>query len=631
MIKGLEKLFQEIIKKEEIPKEATKVKVSLMHKGGRKDKLEIKNYRPIAVANSILNILCGIIKSKLSKIIETKEILSEEQNGFRKDRRGTDNIYSIKAIQEKYRKENKELYCAFLDIEKAYDTVDRNILYEILKRIGLGKKTINIIKSLYRNTQMNFNWKGIEIENVKSDRGLRQGCTLSPLLFALYIEELTRRIKNTKGGIDINKDKLKILLFADDIILLAENKEELQNLLNEIHKYSTETNMKFSPEKSKYMIINEKETDKTNEEITLGQIPMEKVKEYKYLGLLIGSNNLDKEKNNLRAKAEANFQQIKTKMHMRVNTYEITRTLWKGVAVPNILYGTEILDLGRKENQHLETVQNKMARLGLKANKYAGTETLRGEMGWSSFEERVDKAKIKYKWRLENMNDKRWAKKIYNWTENKGKTQNDYNKKLRKYDIKILGTRERKKVLIENKEITKQNKINKEIDKRVKERGLKEWKKGMEKKKSLLYYANKERPNWEPIYNGTWESSLLFKARSNSLEVKERENRWKNTDERCNNCNIDTKEDLRHLLIECPKYEKEREKLERKIKMKIGEHAWEQEKRKMDNGVKFILGLEKEKISTLMLETKEYLKEIWLKRKKSQEKIIMEENDHNYV
>merc|ERR1711911_222220 len=107
-----------------------------------------------------------------------------------------------------------------------------------------------------------------------------------------------------------------------------------------------------------------------------------------------------------------------------------------------------------------------MARLGLKANKYAGTETLRGEMGWSSFEERVDKAKIKYKWRLENMNDKRWAKKIYNWTENKGKTQNDYNKKLRKYDIKILGTRERKKVLIENKEITKQNKINKEIDKR---------------------------------------------------------------------------------------------------------------------------------------------------------------------
>ena len=121
----------------------------LVFKGGKKDKKEIKNYRPIAVANTVSNIYCGIIKEKIREILEEEEIVSEEQNGFRINRRGTENIYIINEIIEHAKKDNKEIYCAFLDIEKAYDTVDRDILWEILERIGLTEHIRKIIKSMY--------------------------------------------------------------------------------------------------------------------------------------------------------------------------------------------------------------------------------------------------------------------------------------------------------------------------------------------------------------------------------------------------------------------------------------------------------------------------------------------------
>ena len=174
--------------------------------------------------------------------------------------------------------------------------------------------------------------------------------------------------------------------------------------------------------------------------------------------------------------------------------------MWKSVAVPNILYGSEILDIGKKEIKNLETVQNKVARMGLRANKYAVTETLRGEMGWSLFEERIEKGKMKYKMRLEFMNENRWAKKVYNWTEGKGKLGNDYKRKLKKYNIQIKNINGNKNITIGLREVENPKKrIHKEINKVVKEKGLSEWKKGIEKKQSLQIYQNKERPKWEPI------------------------------------------------------------------------------------------------------------------------------------
>ena len=122
---GLLDLSESIDEEEEVPIEWNKVQVKLAFKHGKKEKQDIKNYRPVAVANTISNIFCGIIKDKMTTLIEEEELISEEQNGFRKNRRGTENVYILKELIEEAGKENKQLYCMFLDTEKTYDTVNR--------------------------------------------------------------------------------------------------------------------------------------------------------------------------------------------------------------------------------------------------------------------------------------------------------------------------------------------------------------------------------------------------------------------------------------------------------------------------------------------------------------------------
>ena len=79
--------------------------------------------------------------------------------------------------------------------EKAYDTVNRKILWGILKKIGVTKEIIELIQSLYRDTNPEYDLEGKKVKDVKGNRGLRQGCTLSPLIFTIYIEEMAYRIK----------------------------------------------------------------------------------------------------------------------------------------------------------------------------------------------------------------------------------------------------------------------------------------------------------------------------------------------------------------------------------------------------------------------------------------------------
>ena len=244
-------------------------------------------------------------------------------------------------------------------------------------------------------------------DNVKSTRGLRQGCTLSPLLFTLIMEELTQRIKNREVGIKVGEGKLSVLLFADDVVLLTDNLDEMLKLLGEIDKFSEDMEMKFAIDKCKAMIINGKENEIQNKKLKLSGMELEIVEEYKYLGVKLDTKGMDKENNGLRKKAEKMFGIINGKTNLRANKFQVIRGLWKGLAVPTIMYGLEVIDANGKEKKGLEIVQNKAARKGLRANRHVAIEALRGEMGWSTFEERIDKAKINYRIRLEHMDEKK--------------------------------------------------------------------------------------------------------------------------------------------------------------------------------------------------------------------------------
>ena len=233
-------------------------------------------------------------------------------------------------------------YCAFLDIEKAYDRVDRVILFEILRKVGLGMKVVNIIRSMYENTRAIYRLGDLETRLVRSVRGVRQGCTLSPTLFGLYTEELAWRIRRSGLGMRVGNDRLSCLLYADDIVLISESAEELQEMLDLVAGYGRDFDVKFSSEKSKVIVING-DVDDIDRLWQIGNIVIERTNEYKYLGCMLNENGCERAKAEKLFKAHQWSGRLGSVARFRANKYECIRGLWKGVGVPAIMYGIEVM------------------------------------------------------------------------------------------------------------------------------------------------------------------------------------------------------------------------------------------------------------------------------------------------
>ena len=156
----------------------------------------------------------------------------------------------------------------------------------------------------------------------------------------------------------------------------------------------------------------------------------------------------------------------------------------------------------------------------------------------------------------------------------------------------------------------------------------------MDRKNSLRWYKIKEKPRKESIYDGSYESTLLFKARSDSLEVNEKKRKWGEQNDKCEKCNdVDGSpiETLEHVLIECKAYKEIRNTFEEKIKNKLGEEQWERKKAQEDKGMKTILGLTADG-KEIVEDTKQYLKEIWRRRKMvTKRRAELRGSEHNYT
>ena len=156
----------------------------------------------------------------------------------------------------------------------------------------------------------------------------------------------------------------------------------------------------------------------------------------------------------------------------------------------------------------------------------------------------------------------------------------------------------------------------------------------MDKKPSLKWYKTKNKPKKEDIYTGTWESALLFKARTNTLEVNERRKKWGGENDKCEKCakrGENIVETLEHVITECGEYTDERNRVDQNISNKIG-HTWERKKREEDRGLKTMLGLENTDKEVVGY-TKKFLKEMWIKRNKKERQgggAAQSEQEHSY-
>ena len=142
-----------------------------------------------------------------------------------------------------------------MDYKKAFDTVNREALWDVLQKLKTSSKMIRILKAMYNSVKSCVRWGGNLFE---CPQRVKQGCLLSPLIFSLLISEVAEYVrKNGKHGIQLlqSLEEILLLLFADDIVLVSSTPSGLQNQINNLEKASNSLGLTVNLDKTKVMIF----------------------------------------------------------------------------------------------------------------------------------------------------------------------------------------------------------------------------------------------------------------------------------------------------------------------------------------------------------------------------------------
>lgn len=440
--------------------------------------------------------------------------------------------------------EKKGLYVTFLDITGAYDNVDRSILWNILEGEGIGNDCIQLLREIYRENTVCVEWEGMTSEDkVDINKGLRQGCPLSPLLFMMYVVRMERALEGINIGFNLSykqagttvEQQLPGLFYADDIVLLANKQSDMQRLADICGEECEKLGLKFSAKKSGYMVFN----DNSEQTVLIQGQEIPRVKEYKYLGIWIneGDRYLETQEKTTTAKGKRNAAIMKHRALWGYNRYEVLRGMWKGVMVPGLTFGNAVVCLKSGVQSGLDCNQRSVGRLALGAHGKTTNEAVQGDMGWTNFEAREAQSKIDFEERLRKMEERRWGARVFRYLYRQN-IDSQWRKRTRKLTSKYATG-------------MASNMATKNVKRKVREAETRLWVAAMEKKPAMTNYLKGKREiRKETIYDNSKGSSLLFEARSGCLRTRSYKAKYTKDGAACACCGK-ARETVEHVLLEC--------------------------------------------------------------------------------
>ena len=167
---------------EDLPSDWTDANICILFKKG--DRSQCGNYRGVSLLSTVGKAFADILLQRLQYLAES--VYPESQSGYRKNRGTVDSIFTLRQIMEKSREQEQNLHIAFIDFTKAFNCVNRELLFTILEKLGCPAKFCRVIKKLYTNVHARLIIDGELSEPIKYNSGVKQGCKLAPTLFGIY-------------------------------------------------------------------------------------------------------------------------------------------------------------------------------------------------------------------------------------------------------------------------------------------------------------------------------------------------------------------------------------------------------------------------------------------------------------
>ena len=406
-------LFNRIKSKGIMPKGWNKGRITLIHKSGLREHLF--NYRPITVIISLSGVFSKLLNSRLSEVVESHKLLGEEQNGFRKERGMADNSFILDSILWKAKSTKQKIHLCYVDISKAYDSVNRSILWSRLASMGFKGEFLQSLQALYTGDSVDSVVNGLSTRQVYLGRGLRQGCSLSPLLFALYISQIGCDLTSSSVGFDIGGLTISGLLFADDIVLISCSIDGLENLVNIVKCHCDTLKLEISIKKSKIVTpdnINELELFGDNGEVTLS---LSKVLSYKYLGtdttLLMSSTGSKRQQRCILTAKKYKFACFYV-ARTGPDVLDTVLATWSNIALPSILSGCDVIPFTETTIDSIERLQSQLAKHALGLNQSTANVCAQTELGLKPFRMLLYLHQLKFYVRVMALPQTRWVRRV---------------------------------------------------------------------------------------------------------------------------------------------------------------------------------------------------------------------------
>ena len=324
----LHELIEAVWNSERAPQEWKDALIVTLYK--KKNPTLCDNYRGLSLLSVPGKVYSLLLLDPLQERLE--EVVMESQCGFRKGRSTTDQLFTLQQVFQDSWEYDVPTHTCFIDLRKAYDTVNRPALWGVLQHIGISAKLQRLIRDLHTGTRSSVRAYGDVSEHFDVNRGVRQGCILAPALFNIFLDHVLRiALDQSSGGVKVRysidgdvsvktierpnevEELILSLLYADDMAIVCDDKDDLERTVVRLDEVLQRWCLDVSPEKTEVLTI-DRHGRVGVPEIALRGHALENVDNFKYLGTYFTSLPLAKTAKQKKGKQQSAEQRPQKKV-----------------------------------------------------------------------------------------------------------------------------------------------------------------------------------------------------------------------------------------------------------------------------------------------------------------------------